>query len=94
MNFKISITLILISIISSFAFSGTAFAASDDKIIILYTNSGPLVIEFFPDDAPDTVENFLKKYPEKKIAFVHFDMDTYNSTSFVLKKINNHLQPD
>jgi len=60
MNFKISTTLIIISIISSFAFSGTAFAASDDKIIILYTNSGPLVIEFFPDDAPDTVENFLK----------------------------------
>ena len=41
-----------------------------------------------------TVENFLKKHPEKKIAFVHFDMDTYSSTAFVIKKINNHLQPD
>ena len=60
MNFKLLTILILTSIISLFAFSGTAFAASDDKIVMLYTNSGVLVIEFFPDDAPDTVENFLK----------------------------------
>jgi peptidyl-prolyl cis-trans isomerase B (cyclophilin B) len=26
----------------------------------MYTNSGPLIIELFPDDAPNTVENFLK----------------------------------
>ena len=34
---------------------------------------------------------FIKKF--KKIAFIHFDLDTYNSTSFVLKKIKNFLQP-
>jgi len=37
-----------------------AFAENDDKIVIMHTNSGQLVIEFFPDDAPNTVENFLK----------------------------------
>ena len=36
-----------------------AFAENDDKIVILHTNSGQLVIEFFPEDAPNTVENFL-----------------------------------
>ena len=51
-------------------------------------------VELIEGLVENTVENFLKKYPEKKIAFVHFDMDPYNSTSFVLKKINNHLQPD
>ena len=29
----------------------------------------------------------------KKIAFIHFDLDTYESTSFVLKLIKNNLQP-
>ena len=37
-----------------------AFAEDDDKIVIIHTNSGQLVIEFFPEDAPATVENFLK----------------------------------
>lgn len=36
------------------------FAENDDKIVIMYTNSGLLIIELFPDDAPNTVENFLK----------------------------------
>ena len=35
-----------------------AFAQSED-IVILHTNSGNLVIEFFPNDAPNHVENFL-----------------------------------
>lgn len=35
-----------------------AFAQSDD-LVILHTKSGNIVIEFFPDDAPKHVENFL-----------------------------------
>jgi len=35
-----------------------AFAQSDD-LVILQTKSGELVIEFFPDDAPYHVQNFI-----------------------------------
>jgi peptidyl-prolyl cis-trans isomerase B (cyclophilin B) len=60
-NLKFSIPiLILISIISISTFGNTVFAENDDKIVIMYTNSGHLIIELFPDDAPNTVENFLK----------------------------------
>ena len=40
----------------------------------------------------ETAKNFLSKN-SKKIAFIHFDLDTYNSTSFVLKLIKNNFQP-
>ena len=53
-------TLILLSLISISVFTNTAFAENDDEVVILYTNSGPLIIELFPDYAPNTVENFLK----------------------------------
>ena len=60
-NLKFSIPiLILISIISIPAFGNTVFAENDDKIVIMHTNSGPLIIELSPNDAPNTVENFLK----------------------------------
>jgi peptidyl-prolyl cis-trans isomerase B (cyclophilin B) len=36
-----------------------AFAQSDD-LVILKTKSGDLVLEFFPDDAPNHVQNFIK----------------------------------
>ena len=39
----------------------------------------------------DTVKKFISN-ANKKIAFVHFDMDTYNSTSYVLKLIKNNFQ--
>ena len=51
--------LILLSLISISTFTNTAFAENDDKIVIMHTNSGPLIIELFPDDAPNTVKNFL-----------------------------------
>jgi peptidyl-prolyl cis-trans isomerase B (cyclophilin B) len=35
-------------------------SAQEDKLVIFHTPSGKLVIELFPDDAPKTVENFLK----------------------------------
>ena len=45
-----------------FCFTSTtlAFAQSDDKIVVFHTEFGHLAIELFPDDAPNTVENFLK----------------------------------
>ena len=39
----------------------------------------------------ETLEKFLIEN-NKNIAFIHFDMDTYNSTNFVLKEIKNRLQ--
>ncbi|MCV0393300.1 MAG: peptidylprolyl isomerase [Nitrosopumilus sp.] len=36
-----------------------AFAQSDDKVAVLETNLGTIVIEFFPEDAPKHVENFI-----------------------------------
>ena len=41
----------------------------------------------------NTLEDFLKKNVNKKIAFVHLDMDTYESTAFVLEKIKKFLAP-
>ena len=39
----------------------------------------------------ETAKNFLSRN-SKKIAFIHFDMDTYKSTSFVLKLVKNNFQ--
>ena len=36
-----------------------AFGEFEDTIVVLETNSGDLVIEFFPNDAPLHIENFL-----------------------------------
>ena len=35
------------------------FAQSEDKLVILETSQGNIVIEFFPDEAPDHVSNFM-----------------------------------
>ncbi len=56
-NMKLKFTLI------TFAFllvvvTIPAFAQSDD-LVILQTKSGDLIIEFFPNDAPKHVENFI-----------------------------------
>ena len=37
-----------------------AFADSNDSVAVLETRSGDIVIEFFSDDAPNHVDNFLK----------------------------------
>ena len=54
--------LLATTIILVFCFTSTAlaFAQNDDKIVVFHTEFGHLAIEFFPDDAPNTVENFLK----------------------------------
>jgi peptidyl-prolyl cis-trans isomerase B (cyclophilin B) len=36
-----------------------SFAQSDDKLVILETSQGKIVIEFFPNDAPNHVRNFM-----------------------------------
>ena len=38
-----------------------AFAQSDEKFVVLETNLGTIVIEFFPDDAPNHIDNFINK---------------------------------
>ena len=40
-------------------FGNFAFAQYDDKLVILETNLGNIVIDFFPNDAPNHVENFI-----------------------------------
>ena len=40
-------------------FGNYAFAQYDDKLVVLETNLGNIVIDFFPNDAPNHVENFI-----------------------------------
>jgi len=42
------------------ALTPQVFAQSSDSVVVLETYSGDIVIEFFPDDAPNHVDNFLK----------------------------------
>ena len=48
-----SISLLLVSL------GNSAFAQSSDQLVVLETKLGIIVIEFFPDDAPKHVENFI-----------------------------------
>ena len=51
----ITISLLLVS------FGNQAFAQSDDKkLAVLETNLGTIIIEFFSDDAPNHVKNFIE----------------------------------
>jgi len=52
--FFIAIVFLLLNIPNS------SNAQSSEELVVLHTKSGKIVIEFFPDDAPKTVENFLK----------------------------------
>ena len=61
------------------------FFTQNKKIPKLYSNIEPVV-----GWVEDTLEDFLKKN-NPKINFVHFDMDTYSSTKFTLKKIKPYL---
>jgi peptidyl-prolyl cis-trans isomerase B (cyclophilin B) len=40
-------------------FGNFAFAQYDDELVILETNLGNIVIDFFPNDAPNHIENFI-----------------------------------
>ena len=48
-----SISLLLVS------FGNYSFAESFDKLAVLESNLGTIVIEFFPNDAPNHVDNFI-----------------------------------
>lgn len=50
-------------------------------------------IELIDGWVEDTIDNFIEKNIEKKIGFVHFDMDTYSSTKLILEKIKKYLEP-
>jgi peptidyl-prolyl cis-trans isomerase B (cyclophilin B) len=53
-------TLIIFAVTLMFIpLSTQAFAQSEDKLVILETSQGNIVIEFFPDEAPDHVSNFM-----------------------------------
>jgi peptidyl-prolyl cis-trans isomerase B (cyclophilin B) len=54
------IGLLVVSLIPAFAETEIS-----DKVVVLTTQSGEMVIELFPADAPKTVENFLKLTNEK-----------------------------
>ena len=41
------------------SFIPSSFAQTNEKLVVLHTNSGEIVIEFFADDAPNHVDNFL-----------------------------------
>ena len=43
-----------------FGLGNYAFAQSDDKVVVLETNLGNIVIEFFPEDAPNHVNSFIE----------------------------------
>jgi peptidyl-prolyl cis-trans isomerase B (cyclophilin B) len=48
-----SISILLVS------FGNNAFAQTDDQLAVLETNLGTIVIEFFSNDAPKHVDNFI-----------------------------------
>jgi peptidyl-prolyl cis-trans isomerase B (cyclophilin B) len=60
---------VVFSLIIGITFTGLipVFAETEisDKVVILHTQSGDMVIELFPGDAPKTVENFLKLTEQK-----------------------------
>ncbi|MDH3396015.1 MAG: peptidylprolyl isomerase [Nitrosopumilus sp.] len=51
--FAVTVSLLLVS------FGNYAFAQYDDKLVVLETNLGNITIDFFPNDAPNHVENFI-----------------------------------
>ena len=53
------LSVIAISIIGTMMIPN-AFAEEEEKIVVLETRSGVLVIQFFPEDAPNTVDNFVE----------------------------------
>ena len=55
---KIFLTLTVLLLLISFG--NYAFAQNNDKLVILETNLGNIVIEFFSEDAPNHVANFIK----------------------------------
>jgi len=53
------LSIIAISIIGAMMIPN-AFSEDEEKIVVLDTRSGVIIIEFFTEDAPNTVDNFLE----------------------------------
>jgi peptidyl-prolyl cis-trans isomerase B (cyclophilin B) len=51
--FAVTVSLLLVG------FGNYAFAQYDDKLVVLETNLGNITIDFFPNDAPNHVDNFI-----------------------------------
>ena len=51
--FAVTVSLLLVS------FGNYVFAQYDDKLVVLETNLGNITIDFFPNDAPNHVDNFI-----------------------------------
>jgi peptidyl-prolyl cis-trans isomerase B (cyclophilin B) len=66
MNLKIITALLVVS------FASLTFANAGEEVAVIKTNKGDMVVQFWPDVAPGTVENF------KKLAKKGF----YDGTSF------------
>lgn len=57
---------------TSTAAPGAVMPAEGDEIAVLITNYGRIVVKFFPDEAPGTVENFKKLINEEFYNGVRF----------------------
>ena len=53
------LSIIAISIIGTMMIPN-AFSEDEEKIVVLDTRSGVIIIEFFTEDAPNTIDNFLE----------------------------------
>ena len=72
-------------------------AGYEDAIVVLETNSGNLVFEFFPDDAPKHVENFIKltkeSQPPNSLTGIHLALwyaykDNWDMSHSIVQDIN------
>jgi peptidyl-prolyl cis-trans isomerase B (cyclophilin B) len=58
---KILNRIVMIIVVSLFlvSFTSYSFAQTSEKLVVLETNLGSITIEFFSNDAPNHVENFI-----------------------------------
>ncbi len=54
-----SLFFLAIFILLAVGFSSYSFAQTDDTVVVLHTASGNIAIEFFNEDAPQHVDNFI-----------------------------------
>ena len=54
--------LVLLAVLGLFliGFSGSGHGQSQDAVVVLHTGSGKLVMEFFDEEAPNHVDNFIR----------------------------------
>jgi peptidyl-prolyl cis-trans isomerase B (cyclophilin B) len=54
-NMLVSVLVVVMTMVA-----GVAYAASDNPQVIMETSKGTIVLELYPDEAPKTVDNFLR----------------------------------